>query len=77
MPARTESRRPGLSEAIDGVPQAAASMIVMPHPSLGDGKTFAHAVRKSRSFSSSLTKPRNRTASDCPAAAASCFSSSR
>ena len=53
---------PGLSEASDGVPHAAASTTVMPQPSLGDGKTFAQARRSSAIFSSSLTKPWNATA---------------
>ena len=63
---RTLSRRPGLSEAMDGVPHAAASTTVIPHPSLGEGNTFAHAPRNSDTFRSSLTKPRKVTASCCP-----------
>ena len=37
----TDSRSPGESLAMVGVPQAAASRFVIPHPSLGEGKTFA------------------------------------
>src|SRR5678815_1132192 len=56
-PWRTESRSPGLSEATLGVPHAAASTTVIPHPSLGEGNMFAHVERNSRSFSASLTNP--------------------
>jgi hypothetical protein len=50
-------------EATTGVPHAAASRLVIPHPSFGDAKTSAQARRSRRSFSSSLTRPRNRTRS--------------
>ena len=65
-PWRTVSRSPGLSEASAGVPHAAASTLEMPHPSLGLGSTTAHAERSRRRFSSSDTKPRNRTAPSSP-----------
>ena len=39
---------PGLSEAIDGVPQAAASITVIPQPSLGEGNRFAQAALQQR-----------------------------
>ena len=35
-PSRTDSRMPGEFEATTGVAQAAASRLVIPHPSLGD-----------------------------------------
>ena len=56
---RTESRSPGLSDASDGVPHAAASTTVMPHPSFGEGNRLAQAARNSASFRASLTKPWN------------------
>ena len=77
MPSRTESRSPGESEASDGVPQAAASITVMPHPSFGEGNTFATAPRKSASLVASSTKPRKRTASPSPRVAASASSRGR
>src|SRR2546427_465012 len=53
-----------------GVPQAAASMFAIPHPSFGLGKTTAQAWRNNRCFSSSGTYPRNRTASFSPSSVA-------
>ena len=42
----TDSRMPGEFAAITGVPQAAASRLLIPHPSFGDARVDAHARRK-------------------------------
>ena len=69
--------QPGLSDASDGVPQAAASMTVIPHPSFGDGKTLAHAPRIRSILRSSLTNPWKVTARSSSSRAASRSSSGR
>src|SRR5881296_1321892 len=49
-----------------GVPTAAASSTVMPHPSLVDIKTFAQAWANSSRFEASVTKPANSTRQPIP-----------
>jgi len=60
-PSRTLSRMPGELEATTGVPQAAASMLVIPHPSLGEANSSDQARRSNATFWASSMKPRNRT----------------
>ena len=49
----TESIKPDTPETIAGVPQAAHSVTVIPHPSLAEGKTSAQAC----CFNLTLTSP--------------------
>ena len=63
---RTESRSPGTSLAIVGVPQAAASTFEMPQPSLADVRRWIQLFRRRSLFSTSVMKPRKSTCSVTP-----------
>ena len=56
-PSTTESRRPGTSNPIPGVPRIAASVITIPQPSIIAGCSSIQAEHSSRCFSSSDTRP--------------------
>jgi hypothetical protein len=64
-PFRTESRSPGASLATVGVPHPAASRFAIPHPSLGEVRTWTQERRNSSSFSASDTNP-SKTATSIP-----------
>ena len=44
-PSRTASAWPAMRVATAGVPQAAASVMVMPHPSRAEAEATIHVVR--------------------------------
>ncbi len=44
-PSTTASLWPGISDTTDGVPQAPASVIVIPHPSFAEVEITTHALR--------------------------------
>src|SRR5262245_55660925 len=67
-PSRTASRSPGASVVTAGVPHAAASSTVRPHPSFSEAEAITCEVWRRRTFSSSLTKPRSSTRSPMPRA---------
>src|SRR3990167_525173 len=58
----TESHRPGTFDATTGVPQAFASIAVIPQPSIFEGCTITQDFAKSSALTRSLTFPAKLTA---------------
>src|SRR5439155_3835442 len=67
---RTESRSPGTSYTIAGVPQAAASVTTSPQPSRTEVTSSASASAIRRCFLAASSRPQNSTSGVRPSAAA-------
>ena len=68
-PSTTASWCPAMRVATDGVPQAAASVSVIPQPSRTDVEATTHARRYTSTRSGSVSRPGRENQSAAPAAA--------